>query len=175
MEGRSLLLNASFQPLQVIPWQKAIQLFYLGKVEIVEESDREIRTVSFRIKVPLVIRLVKLIPQRARREMVRFTRSNIFLRDNYQCQYCGTHPPTHSLTLDHVIPVVYGGPKTWDNIVTSCRQCNQNKGGRTPQQAKMKLMQKPKKPHWLPFMDTEIQWANLSETFRSLVKMYGKG
>jgi 5-methylcytosine-specific restriction endonuclease McrA len=174
MEGRALLLNASFQPLQVISWQKAVQLFYLGKVEVIEASHREVRSVTVRIKVPLVIRLIRFIPHRIKREVVRFNRNNIFLRDAYQCQYCGKLPKADELTLDHVIPVVMGGPKVWENIVTSCRTCNQTKGGRTPQEANMVLLKKPRCPGWLPFMDTDIEFTRLSESLKKLVRLYGQ-
>jgi 5-methylcytosine-specific restriction endonuclease McrA len=172
MEGRSLLLNASFQPLQVISWQRALQLFFSGKVEIVEASDQMIRSVSLTIRMPLVIRLLKFVPQRNRRNIVRFTRNNIFLRDQYSCQYCGCKPPVSHLTMDHVVPVVKGGAKSWENIVTACRPCNLRKGGRTPEEAGMRLRLQPKQPVWLPFMGLNIDFTSSPEYIRILVKTY---
>ncbi len=172
MEGRALLLNASFEPLQVISWQKALQLFFSGKVEVVESSDREIRSVSITIRMPLVIRLIKFANHRTRKNIVRFTRNNIFLRDNHTCQYCGGTPPRSYLTMDHVIPVVKGGKKTWDNIVTACRNCNVKKGGRTPEEASMKIRQSPKQPIWLPFMGLNIDFTESPEYIRVLVQNY---
>lgn len=172
MEGNALLLNETFQPIQLIPWQKAVQLFYLGKAEVVEESTQVIRTVSFSMRMPLVLRLTRIVPLRARRNLVRFTRNNIFLRDRYECQYCGAKPSRHHLTLDHVKPVVSGGLKTWQNIVTACRPCNQRKGGRTPQEAKMALMRKPSRPQWLPLQEAAINIAHLPENLRILLKGY---
>lgn len=172
MEGRALLLNASFQPLQVIPWQKALQLFFSGKVEVVESSDQTIRSVSISIRMPIVIRLLKYIPQKQRKNVVRFTRNNVFLRDNYTCQYCGKKPPHSHLTMDHVKPVVHGGPKTWENIVTACRPCNVKKGGRTPDEANMKLRKVPRQPIWLPFMGLNIDFTSSPEYIRVLVKNY---
>lgn len=171
MEGRALLLNASFQPLQVIPWQKALQLFFSGKVEVVESSDRTIRSVSISIKMPIVIRLLKYIPQK-RKNVVRFTRNNIFLRDHYTCQYCLRRPPYSQLTMDHVNPIVKGGGKTWENIVTACRTCNVKKGGRTPDEAQMRLKHQPKQPIWLPFMGLNIDFTNSPDYIRILVKTY---
>lgn len=172
MEGRSLLLNASFQPLQVISWQRALQLFFSGKVEIVEASDHMIRSVSISIRMPLVIRLLKYVPQKTRRTMVRFTRNNIFLRDQYTCQYCGNRPALSHLTMDHVVPVVKGGGKSWNNIVTACRPCNLKKGGRTPDEAGMRLKQTPREPGWLPFMGLNIDFTSSPEYIRILVSNY---
>jgi 5-methylcytosine-specific restriction endonuclease McrA len=172
MDGRSLLLNASFQPLQVISWQKALQLFFSGKVEIVETSDREIHSVSLTIKMPLVIRLIKYIPQKNRKNIVRFNRNNVFLRDGYACQYCCEKWPLSQLTMDHVHPVVKGGKKSWENIVTACRACNLKKGGRTPEEAGMRLKTKPRQPIWLPFMGINIDFTSSPEYIRVLLRNY---
>jgi 5-methylcytosine-specific restriction endonuclease McrA len=172
MEGRSLLLNASFQPLQVVTWQKALQLFFSGKVEIVEASERVIHSVSISVRMPLVVRLLKYVPNKTRKSVVRFTRNNIFLRDHYSCQYCHHRPAYAQLTMDHVIPVVKGGLKTWENIVTACRLCNLKKGGRTPDEAGMKLKQPPRQPAWLPFMGLNIDFTSSPDYIRILVKNY---
>jgi len=172
MEGRALLLNASFQPLQVISWQKAIQLFFSGKVEIVESSDQMVRSVSVTIPIPRVLRLIKYVPLKSRKNVVRFNRNNIFLRDHHTCQYCGQKPPASQLTMDHVNPVVKGGPKSWENIVTACRPCNLKKGGRTPEEAGMRLKHPPREPIWLPFMGLNIDFTNSPEYIRVLVQTY---
>jgi hypothetical protein len=175
MEGRALLLNATFQPLQVISWQKALQLFFSGKVEVVESSDQLIHSVSLTIQMPRVIRLIKYTPPRPRKNIVRFSRSNLFLRDQHTCQYCGKKPSVNLLTMDHVTPVVKGGPKTWENIVTACRPCNLQKGGRTPSEAGMRLKQAPKQPVWLPFMGLNIDLTHIPEYIRILVQTYTGG
>lgn len=148
--SHTLVLNASFEPLHVVSWQRAIQLLFQGKVEVIEESDHEVRTVRLTIKVPAVLRLLSYVPLTRKKNLVRFSRLNIFLRDNYICQYCGGKFQKAALTLDHVIPIVQGGNKSWENIVTACKPCNQKKGGRTPAQAAMHLIRKPKQPTWLP-------------------------
>ena len=145
----TLVLNASFEPLNIISWERAIQLLFQGKVEVLEESGTEVRSVTQTIRVPAVLRLLKFIPLANRQQTVRFSRANVFLRDKFRCQYCEKRYPKTQLTLDHVIPVVQGGKKTWENIVTSCRPCNQKKGGRTPKQAGFTLVKKPKRPTWL--------------------------
>ena len=172
MEGRSLLLNASFQPLQIITWQRALQLFFLGKVEIIETSDKEIHSVSITIRMPLVIRLLKYLPINKKRDIVRFTRNNVLLRDHYTCQYCGDKPPIRELTLDHVKPIVKGGKKTWENIITACRNCNLKKGGRTPEEASMILKSPPKHPSWLPFCGINIDFTKTTDQLHILVKNY---
>jgi 5-methylcytosine-specific restriction endonuclease McrA len=150
MAAQTLLLNASFEPLQVVSWQRALQLLFQGKVEVVEESEREVHTVRLTIRVPSVLRLLHFIPRVKKRRVIRFSRENVFIRDGFQCQYCGKSFAKSHLTLDHVTPIVQGGKKSWENIVTSCKPCNQRKGGRTPQQAQMHLVRKPKEPVWLP-------------------------
>lgn len=156
MGTQALILNASFEPLHVVSWQRAIQLLFQGKVEVIEESDQEIRTVRLTIKAPSVLRLLSYIPRISKRKVIRFSRENVFIRDNYQCQYCGKVFAKSQLTLDHVVPVVQRGNKSWENIVTSCKPCNQKKGGRTPAQAQMYLVKKPKEPNWLPQTTLQI-------------------
>lgn len=152
MQATTLILNTSFEPLHIVSWQKAIQLLFQGKVEVVQESDMEVRSVRVTIRIPAVLRLLSYVPIRGKSKMVRFSRLNIFLRDDYRCQYCGNVFHKSSLTLDHVVPVVQGGARNWSNIVTSCKSCNQRKGGRTPSQAKMALIRQPQEPRWLPRM-----------------------
>ena len=157
------MLNATFEPLQIVSWQKALQLLFQGKVEVIEESDQEVRTVRITIRVPAVLRLLEYVPLKKKRQLVRFSRPNVFMRDRHQCQYCAGHFSKHQLTLDHVIPVVQNGAKNWDNIVTACKPCNQRKGGRTPQQARMELVKKPKAPTWLPSLTLSLNFARGSD------------
>jgi 5-methylcytosine-specific restriction endonuclease McrA len=166
MGVQALVLNASFEPLVVVSWQKAIQLLFQGKVEVIEESESEVRTVKLTLKIPAVIRLLKYIPASKKKQIIRFSRANIFARDEHRCQYCGHRFSKTQLTLDHVIPVVQGGKKTWTNIVTSCKTCNQRKGGRTPSQASMQLIRKPKEPTWLPGMHLHFQWSGVPDRWK---------
>jgi 5-methylcytosine-specific restriction endonuclease McrA len=154
--SHALVLNASFEPIHIVSWQRAIQLLFQGKVEVVEESEQEVRTVRMTIKIPAVLRLLKYVPLTRKKNIVRFSRINIFLRDQNVCQYCGGKFAKTHLTLDHVIPIVQGGRKCWENIVTACKPCNQKKGGRTPAQANLKLVRKPKQPAWLPSANLQM-------------------
>ncbi len=165
------MLNASFEPLHIVTWQRAIQLLVQGKVEVVEESEHEVRTVRFTIKVPAVLRLLKYVPLKGKRAMVRFSRANIFLRDNHICQYCGKKFNRSHLTLDHVIPIVQGGGKNWENIVTACKICNQTKGGRTPLQAGVQLIRKPREPLWLPAASLQVGFTRTPEKWRVYLKL----
>jgi 5-methylcytosine-specific restriction endonuclease McrA len=164
--NHALVLNASFEPIHIVPWQRAIQLLFQGKVEVVEESDREIRSVRVTIKVPAVLRLLQYVPLKKKKQMIRFSRENVFLRDQLLCQYCGHKFSRSQLTLDHVTPVVQGGKKSWENIVTSCKPCNQRKGGRTPGQANMALIRKPREPNWLPGHELHVTLQLWPERWR---------
>ena len=146
-----LLLNTSFEPLKVISWQRAVSLFFTGKVEVVEEYDHKIRSVSLIIKAPAVVRLLRFV--RIGRKSPPLCRSNILARDNFQCQYCAKDLTAREATLDHVVPRSQGGITSWDNIVCCCTACNRKKGGRTPVEARMALLKRPIKPDWLPVLN----------------------
>ncbi len=146
-----LLLNTSFEPLKVISWQRAITLFFLGKVEVVEEYEHDIHSVSFAIKAPAVVRLLKYA--RIGRKRPPLCRANILARDNFQCQYCAVELSPKEATLDHVVPRSQGGKTTWPNIVCACSSCNRRKGGRTPKEARMMLRKVPVQPDWLPVLN----------------------
>lgn len=142
-----LLLNASFEPLNVINWKRAVKLVFMQKVEVVEESERVVRSVSASVRVPSIVRLIRYV--RFRRNEAKFSRRNVYARDHYRCQYCRKRYPAEELTCDHVIPRSRGGGTTWTNIVTCCVSCNRKKGGRTPEEAGLTLMSRPERPSWL--------------------------
>jgi 5-methylcytosine-specific restriction endonuclease McrA len=169
--SHALVLNASYEPLHVVTWQRALQLLFQGKVEVVEESEKEVHTVRLTIRVPAVLRLLSYVPIKNKKQIVRFSRTNIFIRDAHTCQYCaGKFNKTH-LTLDHVVPIVQGGKKCWENIVTACKPCNQRKGGRTPVQAGMKLIRKPKRPSWLPSATFQMGVSITPERWKIYLKL----
>jgi 5-methylcytosine-specific restriction endonuclease McrA len=125
-----------------------VTLSFLGKVEVLETYDDEVRSPSVVIRAPAVVRL-KRHPG-ARRRGVKFSRTNVFVRDGFRCQYCGAERAAGELTYDHVVPRVQGGKTTWENIVAACAGCNAKKRDRTPEQAGMTLLRRPAKPKWLP-------------------------
>ncbi len=159
-----LLLNITYEPLKVIDWKRAISLLLLGKVEVLEEYTRAIHSVSFTIKLPSVIRLLRLVKRP--KTPIKFSRQNIYSRDKYRCQYCGGSFPAEELTYDHVIPKSRGGKTKWTNIVTCCVDCNRRKGGRTPQEAKMKLVREPTRPTWLPALKITIGFGQVPQSWR---------
>jgi 5-methylcytosine-specific restriction endonuclease McrA len=163
---QTLLLNATYEPLRVLSWKKALILFFQGKVEILEEHSREIRSISFSIRLPSVVRLLYHIRPHKNHRVVKFSRVNIFTRDKHSCQYCGKKCRSDELTFDHVIPIAKGGRKTWENIVTACIRCNHDKSGRTPEEAGMNLIKKPIRPKWSPSLTLTIGIKQTPETWR---------
>lgn len=159
-----LLLNITYEPLKIINWKRAITLLLLDKVEVVEEYTRDIHSVSFTIKLPSVVRLLRLVKKP--KTPVKFSRQNIYARDKYSCQYCGGRFSSEDLTYDHIIPKSRGGKTRWDNIVTCCMQCNRKKGGRTPAEAHMKLIRKPSRPTWLPALRITIGFREVPQSWR---------
>ncbi len=138
-----LVLNQSYEPLSVCHARRAIVLVHLGKAEIVERHEEEIRSVSLSIPLPSIVRLSLYV--KAYKRDISLNRKNILKRDNFTCQYCGKKKDV--LTTDHVIPRSQGGKETWYNLVTACIRCNNKKGDRTVEQAGLALLQKPRKPH----------------------------
>ena len=163
---QTLLLNATYEPLKVVHWKKAVTLWCQGKVEVISVYDREIRAVSVSFKLPSVIRLLRYIRIKRRFDYVPFSRANIYARDRHRCQYCGHNAPTSELTFDHVIPVAHGGRKDWENIVTCCINCNRRKGGRTPEEAGMRLVALPRRPESIPAVRITIGVRNAPESWR---------
>lgn len=168
---QTLLLNASFEAISVVHWQRAMTLFYQKKVEIIASHDREIRSVSFTFKMPSIVRLFKFVKVRRKLDYVPFTRGNIYARDGYRCQYCGLSYPTQELTFDHVIPAAQGGLKTWTNIVTACVDCNRTKDARTPEEAGMHLKRLPHKPKSAPTIRLTVGLRHAPETWKDYLSM----
>lgn len=153
---RALLLNSSYEPMKIVSWQKALILWFQGKVEIVEHHSVFARSVYHSFQVPSVIRLKTYVRPRSY-GAVRFCRENVYIRDNFTCQYCGEKFSPKHLTLDHIVPASKDGPKSWTNVVAACRSCNQRKANRTPEVARMPLLSQPAVPTWLPSVEFEYK------------------
>jgi 5-methylcytosine-specific restriction endonuclease McrA len=138
-----LVLNASFEPLNVCSLRRTHVLVYKGKAEVIEELDRPLRSASATYRWPHVIRLVHYVrvPRLVQRKI---SRRALFARDGWRCVYCGS--ATGRLTLDHVIPRSRGGESSWENVVTSCAPCNLRKGDRLPHEVQMELAHAPRPP-----------------------------
>jgi len=161
----TLLLNSTFEPLKVVTWKKAVIMSMVGKVEVVEEYDRLIRGVSFAFRLPAVIRLHRFIQKRT--PFVKFSRQNLYVRDRRTCQYCGTPFECKDLTYDHVVPRSRGGQTEWNNVVTCCTACNLKKGGRTPEEAGMSLIRRPKTPIWMPLLAKSLGIERTPDPWRN--------
>ncbi len=174
-QQRVLVLNRLWQAINVCTAERALTLLYSGHAQVVCENDgnfntfsfREwcdfseqyagdevVKTITFRIRIPRVILL--LFFDRLPNKEVKFTRHNVFERDKNTCQYCGHKFDRKDLNIDHVVPRHHGGQTTWTNVVCSCVDCNRRKGSRSPEEARMRLIRKPKKPRWRPFVEVQF-------------------
>lgn len=170
-----LVLNRLWQAVNVCSVERALTLLFTGHAQVVhseasgfntysfrewcdfserEASDETLHTISIRIRIPRVILL--LFFDRIPNKDVKFTRQNVFERDKNTCQYCGRKYDRKDLNIDHVVPRQHGGLTTWTNVVCSCIDCNRRKANRTPEQARMHLVRKPKKPRWRPFLEIQF-------------------
>lgn len=166
---RALVLNSSYQPVKLVSWQRALLLWFQGKVEVLEyhpSDEVTVRSAREEFQVPSVLRLKRFINHR-RFTRVKFCRENVYRRDDYRCQYCGDEFNVKELTLDHVVPASKKGRKDWTNMVTACRRCNHRKANRTPLAAGMPLLSEPRVPAWLPPIQTGFKLDNLPESWRA--------
>ncbi len=137
-----LVLNQNYEPLNVCNARRAFVLVDRGKAEVLEHGEGGVRTARYVFRLPSVIRMIYLI--RRPRPRMRLSRREVFTRDRYTCQYCGKQ--TKDLTLDHVLPRHRGGRHDWENLVSACKTCNHRKAGRTPQEARMRMLHEPSVP-----------------------------
>ena len=186
LNDQVLVLNRLWQAVNVCSVRRALTLLFEGNAQVVfgdgegdyrtlnfqqwrdlsaadPEADGTVSTISFCIRVPRVILLMSF--DRFPKKEVKFTRHNLFERDRNTCQYCGRVFDRHDLNLDHVIPRDRGGPTTWENIVCSCIPCNTRKANRTPAEAHMRLVRKPKRPKWRPFVQVSFG-ATMPDSWR---------
>ncbi|MFM7328313.1 MAG: HNH endonuclease [Bacteroidota bacterium] len=148
MNSRVLVLNQDFSPLMVCSIERAFVLVFLNKSELVKPfHNHRVNSITRSYPMPSVIRLNRYI--HAPYKIISLTRQNIFRRDRFECQYCGTKK---DLTLDHVLPSSRGGGQSWTNLVTACKRCNARKGDFTPEEAGMPLKRKPFKPSHAIFL-----------------------
>jgi 5-methylcytosine-specific restriction endonuclease McrA len=158
MHVRCLALNASYEPLTMVPVRRALRLVIDGKAEIVEaDGGRLVRSASVTVARPAVIRLVRFVhvPRRFRRQV---TNTFLFARDDYRCQFCGRASGElrhrECLTRDHLVPISRGGTNEWTNVVTACSTCNTRKGNRLPEECSMQPRRVPVEPHFV-----HLTWA----------------
>jgi 5-methylcytosine-specific restriction endonuclease McrA len=184
-----LALNASYEPLTMVPLRRALRLVIDGKAEIVEaDNHTPVRSEKQAFPRPAVIRLTRYVhvPRRFRRQV---TNTFLFARDDYQCQYCGRRAnelkPRESLTRDHLIPMSRGGTNEWSNVVTACSACNTRKANRMPSEIGMEPLNAPVEPHFVhlswavrrltPIQSQYIRTFYGEDTLRELEKIEGSG
>jgi 5-methylcytosine-specific restriction endonuclease McrA len=167
-----LALNASYEPLTLMSFKRAMRLVYQGKAEVVESDGRTAKSERTEYPWPLVIRLVAFVevPRRFRK---RVTNTFLFARDRYTCQYCGRHDRElkhrESLTRDHIVPQSRGGGDSWRNCVTACSSCNWKKANKTPAEAGLRLRSTPTEPNFV-----ELKWTvrSLTPTQRKFITLF---
>ena len=145
----ALVLNADFRPLSYFPlslwsWQDTIKAVFMSRVSVVSEYDTVVHSPSIEMPLPSVIALKDYV--NVSRKPV-FTRFNVFLRDKFECQYCGSRYNAENLTFDHVVPRCRGGRTSWQNVVAACSPCNLRKGDKMVHKAGLKLLKKPHQPN----------------------------
>lgn len=173
MEAQVLVLSYAYTPINFVSWQKAIGWIFSGRAVIEDVYEgRYINSPSQAYPLPSIVRFVRKAKKFFYHNGIKFNRKNIWLRDAGICQYCGKKVPMNGFTFDHVIPRVAGGKTSWENIVVACTKCNQKKEGRTPEQAHMKLMNKPYAPKTLPGAFTPgFMWkVGMPESWKDYMK-----
>lgn len=151
-DGKVLVLNLDYQPINICGTRRAVKLLYLGKAEILEGRQKYIMSPSGSMPYPSVIKLSYLVYRP--RPQIKLSRKSVLARDGHRCQYCGHN--TVKMTIDHVIPRRFGGIFAWDNLVCACHACNAKKGDRTPHKAGMTLIKKPRRPSYIPYISYAI-------------------
>lgn len=148
-----LVLNFTYEALNVTNFQRAVKLVFSGKAEVVHGYEsRLLASPRFEMRMPSIIRMLYYI--RRPSQKVALTKKNILLRDDYKCQYCGIKGE-RMMTVDHVIPRSKGGPSTWENLVCACMRCNNRKNNRLPEHANMVLLRKPRMPKYIPWIQVK--------------------
>ena len=145
MSFKTLVLNADYKPLSYFPlsicnWKESIKAVFLEKVLVISEYKEIVRSPSIKMKIPSVIALKEYVVCSRK---PAFTRFNVFLRDEFECQYCGIK---NNLTFAHILPKSKGGTTTWDNVITACSNCNTSKGNKTLKELKLSINKKPFEP-----------------------------
>ena len=148
-----LVLNQNYQPLNICDIRRAVKLVGKGKAESVADTGNYVHTVDDIFDRPDVIRLFYMVSRPVQRR--KMSRNEVFARDNHSCQYCGAKP--RDMTIDHVQPRCKGGEYVWTNVVSACKVCNHRKAGRTPQEAGMRLRNKPHEPRPNPYSFLKLE------------------
>ena len=163
----TILLNTDYTYLANISWKRAVCLVVKGKVEVIKYAEKVIKNFdgSFIMKVPIVIKLVKII-RILYKTKVPFSKKNVIIRDEFTCGYCGKKGG--NLTIDHIVPRSRMGKTNFENCVASCKECNHKKGNLTPSEANMYLKHKPTQPTIQEFLSLKIKNNGINNLLREL-------
>jgi 5-methylcytosine-specific restriction endonuclease McrA len=152
MQAQVLVLDQGYQPINTVPWTKAMLYIAKDKVDVLEEYDYDVHC---NVGMPAVVRIRHKIATHKQR--IKFSRQNVLARDRFRCQYCGAGGSHTTLTFDHVVPRSKGGKTAWGNIVMACQSCNATKADRTPREAGMRLRTRPARPTWVPVFNFALR------------------
>ncbi|HEV3156150.1 MAG TPA: HNH endonuclease [Candidatus Baltobacteraceae bacterium] len=144
-----LVLNFTYEALNITSFQRAVRLLFAGKAEVVHRSESLVSSPSFTFRMPSIIRMLYYV--RRPMQKVALTKKNVLLRDDYTCQYCGVKGE-RQMSVDHILPRSKGGASTWENLVCACMRCNHRKNDRAPEHANMVLRRRPKAPKYIPWI-----------------------
>ena len=148
-----LVLNANYSPMTVCTAKRAISLYFLNKIDVLSNYNEKVHSPSTSLDLPSIIKIKTYIKNNSM--AVEISRKNVLVRDNYTCQYC--KKKSKSLTVDHVVPKFRGGQDSWENLVAACKNCNQIKGEHTPEEARMPLIRKPKRPNRIHYFQRLVK------------------
>lgn len=161
---KTLIVDASYVPIAIVSWQKAVSLVTAGKGESLElYPDLSVHSINFSVDLPAVLKVRSI--SRANRT-INFNRWTVFARDNFKCCYCGKKFHPKELTLDHITPLSRGGEKSWENITSACMKCNHKKGCKTPKEANMVMHHRPHEPKWNPWFVFRITRCELIDLWK---------
>lgn len=165
----TIVLNADYTYLNTVSWQRAIKLLVKEKAKVLKETEQQITNYgnTYNFKIPLVLKLIEMV-EIVYKNKVPFSKKNVFIRDNYSCQYCGIN---ENLSIDHVIPYSKGGKTNFENCVTSCINCNVIKGDRFLEDTCMRLKKYPHEPTIVEFLTYKMKHTNVYEFLKDL-KIY---
>ena len=161
-----LVLNFTYEALNITSFQRAVKLIFSGKAEIVRNRERFLASPTYAMRMPSIIRMLYYI--RRPIQKIALTKKNVLIRDDHKCQYCGVHGAL--MTVDHIVPKSRGGPSTWENLCCACMRCNNRKNNRTPTEANMALKRKPRQPKYIPWI--QIKRNTLPDEWGKFLFLY---
>lgn len=163
--AQCIVLNADYSFLNIVDWKRAVRLVVKGKVEVLKYTEEVARGIENTIKIPAVLRLIKLV-RAIYRNKVPFSKKNVLIRDGFKCAYCGTEGKR--LTIDHVIPRSKGGKTTFENCVAACKPCNHKKSDKLPSEVHMYFKGRPYAPTINQFLKIKLEKLGINKVINEI-------